>query len=344
GLSSGDGVHPWKDIQTSEETQETRIYCNYSLTDSNNIEYLFWYQQTSGRKPIYILHNMKSGQGAIELRSKDCDTRFKGHLNISMKNTFLSITNTQLSDSALYYCALRPTVMLIKVHLLTKTLLKACVCFGNQISSKTGSLLKTEDETITVDCTFSTSYTDYYIFWYRQYPGKALQFIVRSGYSSHTADFAKQRFSSTADKSRELTTLTISNVQLEDSAMYYCALTWAKADGVYQAVTELTYEGKNTVLRCNHSITNFQSMFWYLQRPIKAPEYLIHGYDSAQPNGRFSMIFDRDNRVTHLSITNTEIEDAATYYCAVQPTVVHIEVILLQKHIDMSEKKTQLKL
>ncbi|MGH0189867.1 UNVERIFIED_CONTAM: hypothetical protein FKN15_039368 [Acipenser sinensis] len=35
--------------------------------------------------------------------------------------TYLSISNTQLSDSALYYCALGTTVMLIKVQLLTKT-------------------------------------------------------------------------------------------------------------------------------------------------------------------------------------------------------------------------------
>ncbi|KAK6483335.1 hypothetical protein HHUSO_G14815 [Huso huso] len=121
GLSYGDEVRPWKDLQTSEETQETKIYCNYSLSNNAYTEYLFWYQQTPGRNPRYILHRYKASGGSKELRSEESDRRFIGHLNTSTKMTYLSISNTQLSDSALYYCALGTTVMLIKVQLLTKT-------------------------------------------------------------------------------------------------------------------------------------------------------------------------------------------------------------------------------
>ncbi|KAK1156655.1 hypothetical protein AOXY_G25669 [Acipenser oxyrinchus oxyrinchus] len=120
GLSYGDEVRPWKDLKTSEETQETKIYCNYSLSNNAYTEYLFWYQQTPGRNPRYILHRYKASGGSKELRSEESDRGFIGHLNTSTKMTYLSISNTQLSDSALYYCALGTTVMLIKVQLLTK--------------------------------------------------------------------------------------------------------------------------------------------------------------------------------------------------------------------------------
>ncbi|MGH0185257.1 UNVERIFIED_CONTAM: hypothetical protein FKN15_017366 [Acipenser sinensis] len=95
---------------------------------------------------------------------------------------------------------------------------------GDQISQKDASVLKTEEETSPLECTFSTSSTRYWLHWYRQYPGTAPQFILFSGSDSFTADYAKERFSSTADKSSGLTTLTISKVLLEDSALYYCAL------------------------------------------------------------------------------------------------------------------------
>uniref|UniRef100_W5MG39 Ig-like domain-containing protein n=1 Tax=Lepisosteus oculatus TaxID=7918 RepID=W5MG39_LEPOC len=97
-------VFPWRDIKTSVETQETRIYCNYSLTNKAYTEYLFWYQQRPGRNPRYILHRYKSGSKTEGVKSEDFDSRFTGHLNLTAKFTYLSISSTQLSDSALYYC------------------------------------------------------------------------------------------------------------------------------------------------------------------------------------------------------------------------------------------------
>ncbi|MGH0185419.1 UNVERIFIED_CONTAM: hypothetical protein FKN15_017909 [Acipenser sinensis] len=94
-----------------------------------------------------------------------------------------------------------------------------------------------------------------------------------------------------------------------------------KAVEIDQPITVFSYTGEKTALRCNHSITNFQSMYWYLQRPSKTPEVLIYGYISAESKGRFSMVFYRDNRSTELHISNTEMADAVMYYCAVQPTV-----------------------
>uniref|UniRef100_A0A3B3QEH2 Ig-like domain-containing protein n=1 Tax=Paramormyrops kingsleyae TaxID=1676925 RepID=A0A3B3QEH2_9TELE len=95
---------------------------------------------------------------------------------------------------------------------------------GDNIEQKETELWKKEGETASLECTFSTSSTYFWVYWYRQYPGTAPQFILLRGSDSYTAEFAEERFSSNADKSSGKAPLSISNVHLGDSAVYYCAL------------------------------------------------------------------------------------------------------------------------
>ncbi|XDV27589.1 hypothetical protein PO909_031093 [Leuciscus waleckii] len=80
-----------------------------------------------------------------------------------------------------------------------------------------------ETETVKLSCSYSTSSEYVRLYWYRQYPNKEPQYLLRKGarsYSSkHTSD---DRFQSTT--SRTSTELTITAVRLSDSALYYCAL------------------------------------------------------------------------------------------------------------------------
>ncbi|KAG9273841.1 hypothetical protein AMEX_G10608 [Astyanax mexicanus] len=82
---------------------------------------------------------------------------------------------------------------------------------------------KTEEESVTLKCSYEASSEYVYLYWYRQYPNRALQYLLYRGArswrgSDHTAD---NRFQSTA--SRSSTDLTVS-VRLADTALYYCAL------------------------------------------------------------------------------------------------------------------------
>uniref|UniRef100_A0A8B9GWG4 Ig-like domain-containing protein n=1 Tax=Astyanax mexicanus TaxID=7994 RepID=A0A8B9GWG4_ASTMX len=82
---------------------------------------------------------------------------------------------------------------------------------------------KTEGESVTLKCSYETSSNAVVLFWYRQYPNRALQYLLYRGalYQSgddHTAD---SRFESTASESS--TDLTVT-VRLADTALYYCAL------------------------------------------------------------------------------------------------------------------------
>ncbi|EMP36941.1 T-cell receptor alpha chain V region RL-5, partial [Chelonia mydas] len=86
----------------------------------------------------------------------------------------------------------------------------------------------TEGDSVALRCSFDTSSTDYvYLNWYRQHPNQALQYILKRGVKraqgyTHTADFAKKRYSSQADDSSIV--LNIASLELADTAVYYCAL------------------------------------------------------------------------------------------------------------------------
>ena len=83
-----------------------------------------------------------------------------------------------------------------------------------------------ETETVKLSCSYSASSDNVLLYWYRQYPNKEPQYLLRKGARSwsdnsyaHTSD---PRFQSTT--SQTSTELTITDVRLSDSALYYCAL------------------------------------------------------------------------------------------------------------------------
>ncbi len=80
-----------------------------------------------------------------------------------------------------------------------------------------------ERETVKLSCSYSTSSENVWLYWYRQYPNGEPQYLLLKGARTrsdqHTSD---GRFQSTT--SRTSTELTITDVRLSDSALYYCAL------------------------------------------------------------------------------------------------------------------------
>ncbi|KAJ8274526.1 hypothetical protein COCON_G00091510 [Conger conger] len=109
------------------------------------------------------------------------------------------------------------------MQLFTGLVLTVTFCIS---SGEVKLLNMTEGQQVSMECITSTSGSGnvYRFYWYRQSPGSALQYILHRGDYSGTANFAKQRFEATTEKSSGKTTLTISNLIPEDSAIYYCAL------------------------------------------------------------------------------------------------------------------------
>uniref|UniRef100_A0A0K8R4H5 Putative t cell receptor alpha chain n=1 Tax=Ixodes ricinus TaxID=34613 RepID=A0A0K8R4H5_IXORI len=80
-----------------------------------------------------------------------------------------------------------------------------------------------EKEAVTLDCTYDTSDPTYNLFWYKQLGSGAMIFLIRQdSYSQKNA--TEGRYPLNFQKANRSFNLVISPSQLEDSAVYICAL------------------------------------------------------------------------------------------------------------------------
>uniref|UniRef100_A0A671QAJ3 T-cell receptor alpha/delta variable 23.1.3 n=1 Tax=Sinocyclocheilus anshuiensis TaxID=1608454 RepID=A0A671QAJ3_9TELE len=96
-----DSIEPKvKDDIISKEGESVTLSCTYD-TSSNNVM-LYWYRQYLNREPQFLLR-----KGARSWSSSEDipDRRFRA--TTSQSSTEITIDSVTLSDSALYYCALR---------------------------------------------------------------------------------------------------------------------------------------------------------------------------------------------------------------------------------------------
>ncbi len=74
------------------------LSCNYSGFVNN----LQWYRQYVGSRPEFLIlvnENSEASEPSLRLSAKD-----------SKKQVNLTMSSAEVTDSAVYYCALRPTV------------------------------------------------------------------------------------------------------------------------------------------------------------------------------------------------------------------------------------------
>uniref|UniRef100_A0A3B4ZMP2 Ig-like domain-containing protein n=1 Tax=Stegastes partitus TaxID=144197 RepID=A0A3B4ZMP2_9TELE len=82
------------------------VTLNCTFVTSDRSPYLFWYKQKVNGYPKYMMK--KLGSEPPYKAPEFQEDRF--HTEIQDKSVPLKIQKLQLSDSAVYYCALRPTV------------------------------------------------------------------------------------------------------------------------------------------------------------------------------------------------------------------------------------------
>ncbi len=100
GLVAGDNIEPDKGTdKISEERETVKLSCSYST--SSEYVWLYWYRQYPNGEPQYLLR--KGARSRSDQHTSD--PRFQS--TTSRTSTELTITDGRLSDSALYYCALR---------------------------------------------------------------------------------------------------------------------------------------------------------------------------------------------------------------------------------------------
>ncbi|KAL1280623.1 hypothetical protein QQF64_015223 [Cirrhinus molitorella] len=105
GCTAQDTVIQSKPFMTAYEDGTATLDCTYKAT-STQYPNLLWYQQKTNGFPKYMLIRL-SGSSSSDEEFKD---RFNANLNTSTLTVPLTIKNVRVSDSAVYYCALKPTV------------------------------------------------------------------------------------------------------------------------------------------------------------------------------------------------------------------------------------------
>ncbi|KAF4117466.1 hypothetical protein G5714_002019 [Onychostoma macrolepis] len=98
-VSSGqDSVEQSSREMPANEGAEVILMCTYTTSGT---PYLFWYKQLPNSSPTFILSQYTT--------EPDFKKRFSATLNSTSRTFPLMIKNLHVSDSAVYYCALRPT-------------------------------------------------------------------------------------------------------------------------------------------------------------------------------------------------------------------------------------------
>uniref|UniRef100_A0A3Q2HMP0 Ig-like domain-containing protein n=1 Tax=Equus caballus TaxID=9796 RepID=A0A3Q2HMP0_HORSE len=105
--------------------------------------------------------------------------------------------------------------------------LVASTWLGSSIAQKVTqvqpAMLVQEKEVVTLNCRYDTSDTTYSLFWYKQSSSGAMMFLIRQD-SYNQQNAAEGRYSLNFQKANKSINLVISAAQLEDSAVYFCAL------------------------------------------------------------------------------------------------------------------------
>ncbi|KAJ7313095.1 hypothetical protein JRQ81_004364 [Phrynocephalus forsythii] len=339
-FGAGDSVSQWPSILSVPEGKDVDLYCSFSTVDPN--PYLYWYRQFPSQPPKHVTTFTKYSKNV------------SGTMDFDKKRVNLKIEKASLQDEAVYFCALRTTVMHRKMfHNWTSFV------FIMTVLSSLGSAQKVDQpESATAFagtsyellCNLSSVSTEY-IQWYRQFPGRGPQYIA-SVYPGNTGEGTHPKSTLRAAKDKKSSVLVLHHVTLADAATYFCALSDAqcvRAEGMMGSLvsqtedTKTVTQGEELSINCTYDKTIY-TLFWYIQRPGQSPKLFLR--DTADPSDEghiqgFGAKNEKHLRTFYLKKTASQLEDSAVYFCAGSDTVRRASGEVNQKHSEQERHNTE---
>ncbi len=105
GDASGEGITPLSSSELVTSGESITLTCKYN--GSYNTDSLLWYRQYSSSKPEFLFLVTEAN---LEQPADPPILGVSAKINEKKNRVDLKISSASVSDSALYYCALQPTV------------------------------------------------------------------------------------------------------------------------------------------------------------------------------------------------------------------------------------------
>ncbi|XP_051984640.1 uncharacterized protein LOC127645166 [Xyrauchen texanus] len=223
--SCGEIINPVHTEVYGESGTKITLSCNYSSAFS-----LYWYRQYPGSTPQFLLLLLENAG-----KSENMKHGMSMKLNEKKMSMDLEIFSVKVNDTAVYYCARKPTVsgnstapyknvasanMCLPVIVIL--VLHTGNIFANTITSHGSQKQVLEGESVTLTCNYSGVADN--LQWYRKNTKSSPEFLLYIYESGMKSENIPPRLSPRINKDTKQIDLEISSAAVTDSALYYCAL------------------------------------------------------------------------------------------------------------------------
>ncbi|XP_062911009.1 uncharacterized protein LOC134350031 isoform X2 [Mobula hypostoma] len=195
-----------------------------------------WYHQRPGNKSEWALSHFVNDSVS---RSGCISDRFQSYRNVVSNSYILTISNTSISDTAVYNCSVWSYIYG------GGTQLNVTVANPPVLIQSPSQENITEGQSARLWCTMKNARVgNIDVHWYRRLPGQDMEWVLthEAGGSVRRRPGFTERFQPSRNSSRSSFILIVTKVEVNDSADYYCRV-WGDISGNGSRLIVITDEG-----------------------------------------------------------------------------------------------------